>query len=130
MKVFYDPDDELLPSILQSVIWSYKQYIDNKLNQIGIPEEVAGLLDVKKVIREVIDPALKDPMAGNQFKIICNDDAVRDLLVGMLIHYLVETKEIIRTIKDAKIMARCMRDNDVIEDQILSAIYVRNKYSV
>lgn len=124
MRIYYNKSMEHLPYILSSAVWHYLQAADRVLNCSRDDVEIETIKLEMNVIREIINPAVKKPFVGDQFKIECEDAELTGLLVRILQHYLEETKDILRTIEDPTITERCLQDVDIIENQLITAIGV------
>lgn len=124
MRIYYNKSMEHLPYILSSAVWHYLQASDRVLNSSRDEAEIETIKREMNVIREIINPAVKKPLEGEQFKIECEDAELTGLLVRILQHYLEETKDILRTIEDPTITERCLQDVDIIENQLITAIGV------
>lgn len=122
MRIYYNKSMEHLPYILSSAVWHYLQAADKILNTSRDEVEIETIKREMKVIREIINPAVKSPIESSQFKIECKEAELTGLLVRILQHYLEETKDILRTIEDPTITERCLQDMDIIENQLITAI--------
>lgn len=81
-------------------------------------------LKIQKDINEIINPAVKNPILGEKFAIVCEDNYLNNLLVKILQHYLTETKTILRTIQDPIITEKCLEDVDIIQNRLIKAIKI------
>ncbi|MFZ3173216.1 MAG: hypothetical protein WA118_14720 [Carboxydocellales bacterium] len=122
MRIYFNKAMEHLPYILSSAVWHYLQAMDKLLNASQDEVEIEKLKREMKVIKEIINPAVKTPLEGEQFKIECQEVELSGLLVRILHHYLEETKDILRTIEDPTITKLCLQDVDIIENQLITAI--------
>jgi len=124
MRIYYNKAMEHLPYILSSAVWHYLQASDRVLNSSRDEAKIETIKREMNVIKEIINPAVKKPLEGEQFRIECEDAELTGLLVRILQHYLEETKDILRTIEDPTITERCLQDVDIIENQLITAIGV------
>lgn len=122
MRLGITKDTEHLSYILSSAVWHYLQATEHTVNTSKDPSLVNEGLSEQKVIREKINPALKNPIETSEFVVEVYEDELNQFLQKILHHYLEETKEILRTIEDPTITQKCLEDVDVIENQIIKAI--------
>ncbi|AVX20830.1 MAG: hypothetical protein ACOY3H_07750 [Bacillota bacterium] len=124
MRIIFSKSGEHLPYILASAVWHYLQHSDKILNSTHDQEEIAKILAEQKIIKEVINPAVKNPVEGERFAVECEDAALINLLVRILQYYLDETKDILKTIEDPEITKRCLLDVEIIEKELITAIKI------
>jgi len=122
MKVYFTKDEEHLPYILASGVWHYYQFTEKVINQKRDQRIVDNYLNVQKVIKEIIEPAVKNPILGDQFVIEIENGELSKTLGEILYHYLHETKDILRTIDDPIITEKCLEDVEIIENRLITAI--------
>jgi len=127
LQVFYTKDEEHLPYILASGVWHYYEMTQYVVNGKRDQNLVAKFLKIQQNINECINPAIKNPIIGEKFSIVCNTKTTYNLLVDILHHYLNETKGILRTIEDPIITQKCLEDVDIIENRLITAITVETK---
>lgn len=123
MKMYYRPDQEHLPYILSSAVWSYYQYTEGIVNTKQGEQIVRRFLQEQDIIRNEFIPAFKNPLPGDRLEIHFDDKETAVLLDKILHHYLDETRDILQTIADPAITKKCMADIDIIENELFKAVH-------
>lgn len=126
MKIYYGVNEDHLPYILASAVWHYLQYTEMVVNTSKDHEQVNLMLREQKIIKDRISNAVKHPLSGEQFAIYSEEVELNQLLTKVLHHYLEETKDILKTIKNPIITEKCLEDVAIIENQLIKAIQIVN----